>query len=110
MTYDEEINLIKYIIDENAMGDPIEIQVKRPVLASKLDYRNKDFYQAMANGLKPSITLGINKHEYDSEKEVEFEGKSYKVIDVFPVKTKDESEFESIALICEGLVNNNGTT
>ncbi|MDR7870310.1 MAG: phage head closure protein [Tissierellaceae bacterium] len=108
MTYDYEIKLIMKIPGENAMGDPIELDEKRVVLASILDYRNKDFYQAMANGLKPSITFAINRYEYDGEKELEHGGKHYKIVDVFPVKSnrwQDESEFESIALICEGLVN-----
>lgn len=106
MTYDYEIKLLKKVYGENAMGDPIETIEERTVLADKLDYRNKDFYQAMANGLKPSITFAINKYEYGDEQELKFEDKHYKIIDVFPVKAKNESEFESIALMCEGLVNN----
>lgn len=105
MTYDKEIKLIKYIGGENEIGDPIKVKEKRNVLASKLDYRNKDFYQAMANGLKPSITFAINKYEYKEEQELEHNNKLYKIIDVFPVKARDESEFEALALICEGVVN-----
>lgn len=109
MTYDCEIGLIKEVQGENEMGDPIVEKQERKVLASILDYRNKDFYQAMANGLKPSITFAINKYEYEEEKELSHEGKHYRIIDVYPVKNRrwqDESEFEAIALICEGLVNN----
>lgn len=108
MTYDYEVNLIKKTTGENAIGDPIEINEKRTVLASILDYRNKDFYQAMTNGLKPSITFAINKYEYDNEKELEHESKVYRIIDVHPVKqlkyAEDLSESEALALICEGLV------
>ena len=109
MTYDYEIKLISYEQGENAMGDPVEVPVKKSILASILDYRNKDFYQAMTNGLKPSITFAVNKFEYEGEKELEHEGKLYRIIDVYPVKSnrwQDESEFEAVALICEGLVNN----
>ncbi|CAK7002007.1 phage head closure protein [Tissierella sp.] len=109
MTYDDEIKLIKKVYRENSMGDPIEVLEKRTVPASKLDYRNKDFYQTMAKGLKPSITFAINQYEYQDEKELEYNDKQYRIIDVFPVKQRklehDLSEFESIALICEGLVN-----
>ena len=108
MTYDDEISLIKYIPGENEMGDPIETPVKRHILASILDFRNKDFYQAMANGLKPSITFAVNKYEYENEQKLEHDGKLFRIIDVYPVKNnryQDESEIEAIALICEGLVN-----
>lgn len=105
MTYDYELNLVKVTYGENNIGDAAKTLEKRPVYASKLDYKNKNFYQAAASGLKPEITFAINKYEYDDEEEVEFEGKAYKVIDVSPIKSKDESEFESIALLCSGLVN-----
>ena len=109
MSYDYEIQLLKKTYSENAMGDPVKTVVERTVSADKLDYRNKDFYQAMSSGLKPSITFAINKYEYEDEGHLKFNGNEYKIIDVFPIKAKDESEFESIALICEGLVNNAGT-
>lgn len=108
MTYDYEIELISEVPSENAMGDPIVIKEYRKVLVAILDYRNKDFYQAMASGLKPSITFAINKHEYDGEKELNHEGKEYRILDVYPVRNNrryDESEFEAVALICEGMVN-----
>lgn len=109
MTFDIEIKLIKKTTSENSMGDPIETSEKRAVLASELGYRNKEFDQAMASGLKPSKTFAINKYDYDDEKELEHEGRIYRIIDVYPVKQpmyrEILSEFESIALICEGLVN-----
>lgn len=108
MTYDEEVKLIKYTPGKNLMGDPLETPIKRSVLASILDFRNKDFYQAMANGLKPSITFAVNKYEYENEQTLEHNGKLFRIVDNYPVKNnryQDESEFEAIALICEGLVN-----
>ena len=105
MEFNEEIELISFTTIQNDMGDTIKVKSERKVLASKLDYRNKDFYQAMANGLKPSITFGINKFEYQDEKELMFEGKGYKIIDVAPIKEKYTNEFETVSLMCEGLVN-----
>lgn len=110
MTYDWEIFLIKNTYKDNEIGDSVKTPVKRDVLASILDYRNKDFYQAAVNGHKPSITFGINKYEYEEEQELEYDGRLYRIIDVYPIKVKNASEFESIALICSGLVNDNATT
>lgn len=105
MTFDDEIKLIKITYVKNSMGDMVPKEVERNVLASKLDYRSKDYYQAMAEGLKPSITFGINKFEYEEEKELSYEDAKYKIIDVTPIKAKYSNEFEAVALICEGLVN-----
>ena len=106
LTYDHELTLVGVTTyTTNAMGDSIPTPNKRVVLASLISYRNKEFDQAMANGLKPEKTFAINECEYDGEKEVEFDGKTYAVVDVSPVRTKNESEFEAIALICSGLVN-----
>lgn len=104
MTYDDEVNLIKLTTIVDAIGDIITIEIKRNVLVSVLNYRNKDYYEALAGGLKPSITFGINKYEYEDEKHLEYNGKKYKIIDITPIKAKDESEFESIGLICEGVL------
>lgn len=104
MTYDHEIILIgtETIVDE--IGDTVEIEVEKPVLAAILDYRSKDFYQALASGLKPSITFAVNKYEYENEKTLKHEGKPFRIIDVFPVKAKNESEYESLSLLCEAVV------
>lgn len=117
MTFDVEIRLIKNTVAENSMGDLITTKTKRTIWAAELTYRNRSFHQAMTDGHKPSITFGISKYEYDGEKELEYkwrttggenpteiEGAIYSIIDITPVKEKDMSEFETIALICEGLV------
>ena len=104
MTYDCEITLISYEIEKDDIGDTIEVEIKRPVLASKIDYRSKDYYQALQSGLKPSITFAINKHEYQNEKDIEFEGNKYRIIDVYPITEKHTNEFEGLALLCEGVI------
>lgn len=104
MTYDYEVFLIKASNDVNEGGDTIQTETERSVFADKLDYRSKEFFQAFTNGLKPSITFAVNKYEYDSERMLKYDGSKYKIIDVYPVKAKDESEFESLALLCEAVV------
>ena len=99
MLFKDVINLVSVTTGENDMGDMIEVETKRQVFADKLSYRNKAFYQAMANGLKPQITFGIKEVEYEEEQKLEYEGKTYRIIDVSPLKNED------VGLICEGLVN-----
>ena len=107
MTYDCEVILIKSDNSDNSVnegGDTIPAEEERSVPASKLTYRSKEFYQAFTNGLKPSITFAVNKYEYADERTLKFEDLRYKIIDVYPVDAKDESEFESLALLCEAVV------
>jgi SPP1 family predicted phage head-tail adaptor len=93
------INLISETTTENDIGDVISVPVKRQVFANKLSYRNKAFYQAQANGLKPQMTFEIKEIDYEDEQELEFNNKTYRVIDVSPLKN------ENVGLICEGVVN-----
>jgi SPP1 family predicted phage head-tail adaptor len=104
VTFDYEVFLIKASNDVNEGGDTIQTETERSVYADKLDYRSKEFFQAFTNGLKPSITFAVNKYEYSSERMLKYDGNKYKIIDVYPVKAKDESEFESLALLCEAVV------
>lgn len=104
MTYDYEIKLISVTTTTDETGDPVEKEVEKPVLAAILDYRNKDYYQALSSGLKPSVTFAINKYEYENEKTLKHDGDLYRIIDVFPVKANNSSEFEIVSLLCEAVV------
>jgi len=104
MTYDYEIDLISTTYQVDEIGDSVETETKRTVFAAVLTYRNKDYYEALSSGLKPSINFAINRHEYDGEETIEHEGKRYRILDVFPVNVRDESEFEAVSLLCEGVV------
>ena len=104
MTYDYEIKLIAVTYTTDEIGDSVELTTERDIYAGILDYRNRDYYQALSSGLRPSVTFAINKYEYNVEKKLKHDGKTYKIIDVFPINAKDESEFETIALICEAVV------
>lgn len=107
MTFDVEIKLIKYTKEPDEFGDNIEVPVERSVLASEVEYRSKAYYQAMANGLKPSKTFAINKYEYQNESYIKYNDDIYRIIDIYPIKAKNNSEFESLTLICERTVNKN---
>lgn len=104
LSHNYEIELIKvaYIIDD--IGDSVEEETITKVLAKELDYRTKDYYQALTSGLKPTITFSINKYDYSKEKMLRHEEELYRIIDVSPVKVQYENEFDNIALICEAVI------
>lgn len=102
--FNEQVELIKVTTTTDEIGDIVETEFTRQVLASKIDYRSKDYYQALTSGLKPSVTFGINKHEYDNERTLRNESRLYRILDVYPVSEKDRSEFEGLALLCEAVI------
>ena len=58
---------------------------------------NAEFYNAAQAGLHPSITFVLtNKADYNGERLIEWEGKSYNVI-----RTDWTAQRDSISLICE---------
>jgi|SRR5690625_968201 len=104
MAFDHELFLISLEDDENAIGDPIQVPVKRPVLCGRKSITRNEHYQAAAHGLRPEIVFVVNRHEYDGETEVEFEGRLYRVARTYmPDRSRDLADFENIELVCTGL-------
>lgn len=110
MTFDYELTLIDVVYAENDMGDIIPAESHIDVLCDVQSITRSEFYQADAQGLKPSIVFVLNKYDYSGQQRVEFEGKRYRVVRPYENrKYKDMSNFETIELVCEGVVND-GTT
>lgn len=106
MTFDYELILIGSEPGENEMGDPITIPTRKSILCDVQSVTRSEHYQAATHGLKPEIVFVVNKYDYEGEKQAEFEGKAYNVIRTYtPKKSKDISDFETLELVCEGLVN-----
>jgi SPP1 family predicted phage head-tail adaptor len=106
VTFDYELILIKMEAGENDLGDPITVRSERPVLCDVLSVGRNEHYQAAAHGLKPELVFVVSKWDYDGEKEVEFEGKKYNVLRTYqPKNAKGLGDFETMELVCEGVVN-----
>ena len=101
MLFREVINLISITEGTNELGDPIKIPVESPdIFADKQSIRQSEYYQAVAVGLKPEITLVIRTIDYNQAPMLKFNGKKYNIIRTF------EKDSEFIELICSGVVNN----
>ncbi len=106
MTFDYELILIKIEAGENDLGDPITIRTKKPILCDVISVGRSEHYQAAAHGLKPEIVFVVSRWDYEGEKEVEFEGENYTVLRTYErKKSKDLGDFETLELVCEGVVN-----
>ena len=99
MLWNDVIELVEETPGENGMGDPIVTKEYREVFANEKGIRQSEFYQAMANGLKPSLMYEISKFDYEGEKQIRVGGdKFYNIIRTYPTKN------EKLELVCEGLV------
>lgn len=110
MTFDYELILFDITHSENEMGDSIEVETPVHVLCDVQSVTRSEHYAAGASGLKPVIVFVINKYDYSGQKKVEFEEKKYSVLREYSTnKSKSIGDFETLELICEGVVNH-GTT
>ncbi|MFY0758733.1 phage head closure protein [Metabacillus dongyingensis] len=106
MTFDYELTLIKLIFSENDMGDSISTEEHSNILCDVVSVTRSEHYAAASHGMKPEIVFIVNQYDYNKQSMVEFEGNKYNVIrDYKQKKSKGIYDFETIELICSGIVN-----
>ncbi|MGD6832578.1 phage head closure protein [Sutcliffiella halmapala] len=106
-TFDDELTLIDITFGENALGDPIKVEKRKDILCDAQSIQRTEFYAAAAHGLKPEYTFIVNKYDYQRQSEVEFDGVRYRVIRSYQPKSyKGIEDFDSLELVCEGMINN----
>jgi len=92
------IELITATTTQNTIGDNIDTKTYSQRFANKKSVRQSEFYQAMNNGLKPSLMFEIRSIDYNNEESLRYNSKEYTII-----RTYDKGEV--IELTCEGLNN-----
>jgi SPP1 family predicted phage head-tail adaptor len=97
MLYRDVIDLITVTTTQNSIGDNIYTNTYSQKFANKKSVRQSEFYQAMNNGLKPSLLFEIRSIDYNNEESLRYNSKEYTII-----RTYDKGEITE--LICEGLV------
>lgn len=95
MTYDHELTLIGFTIEQDEIGQEIEKPTYTTVLCKLKSIGRSEFYSAAQTGLKPSMTFVIHGYEYEGQEKVKFEGKEYKVMRTYSI------DFEELELTCE---------
>lgn len=103
MTYDNELTLIQETINYDDIGNPVVNEIKVPILCGLKSIGRTEFYNAAANGLKPSYILVVHPYEYNNETYVEFSEdekpkQRYKVMKTYKVNT------EELELTCEKVI------
>ena len=83
-------------------GNEVQGDIETTVFVQPRGVYNAEFYNAAQAGLHPSITFVLtNKADYNGERIIEWEGKSYNVI-----RSDWDAQRDSISLICEERVHN----
>ena len=78
-------------------GNEVQGDIETTVFVQPRGVYNAEFYNAAQAGLHPSITFVLtNKADYNGERLIEWEGKSYNVI-----RTDWTAQRDKISLICE---------
>lgn len=79
----------------------VEVKTERVVFANKRSVSQSEFFSAGQNGLKPQYVFDIRLSEYNKEKELVYNSKTYTVYRTF-------EKGENIELYCEERVGNGG--
>jgi SPP1 family predicted phage head-tail adaptor len=77
------IELVGVTTTTNAIGDSVETETKTTVFANKMGISQSETYQAMSEGINPSVKFKIRKSDYNGQSRLEYNNKEYKVIRVY---------------------------
>lgn len=96
-TFDHEITLIGEKITYDDLMNPVVERLETRVLCDVESIGSNEFYDASAQGLKPSITFVVHDFEYNNEHIIVFGNNDYKVIRTYA----DDGETE---ITCERVI------
>jgi SPP1 family predicted phage head-tail adaptor len=79
ISLDDVCFLMTVTTTEDELGQPINTEVERQVFCSKLNVSRAEFFSAGQLDLKPQIVIVVDSDEYDLEKRVKYDNKTYTV-------------------------------
>lgn len=89
MQYTEILYLIDKTEIKDAIGNITATETERMIYAKKNKVGSKEFYNAVAVGMKPTAELQIKTSNYNGEEEVKYNGIRYAVIRTLPITQMD---------------------
>lgn len=105
MTFDNELTLISSTITYDDIGNPIESEIEVDILCGIKSIGRTEFYNAAANGLKPSYIFVVHPYEYNGETYVEF-SEDEKPKQRYKVMKTYKKNMEELELTCEKVAGN----
>lgn len=94
----DTITLIDETKTTNSIGDVINQRVETTIFANVKSIRQSEFYQAMAQGIRPEKMFEVRTHDYDNQPLIKHDETEMKVIRTY------QPGDEITELICQGVV------
>ncbi len=86
MTEEIQVELIeREPSGSDELGTPQYVESAVTIFAEVIGTKRNEFYQGLAAGLKPEITLNIWKFEYSGQKIIRIGDKRYQITHTYPV-------------------------
>lgn len=103
MEYLEELTLILVETEQDDIGNVTQKETTTDVLVRPNVVGTREFYNAMAVGIKPTAELQIRKVEYNGEQECVYHGSRYAIIRTIP---KGKYDLVLVIGVKQGVNNN----
>ena len=85
MFFRDVITLVATTDSTNSHGDYISAETTTDVFADKVSIRQSEFYQGMAQGIRPELAFRIRSVDYNEERLVTYNSKRYEVIRTYDI-------------------------
>lgn len=99
MTYDYELTLIQKDVEEDELGNQVEVENNINILCGISSIGRNEYYKAAAKGLKLEMTFTVHEFEYSGEDEVIYDKSRYRVVRTY------KKNNEEIELICKKVLS-----
>ncbi|SOC12828.1 SPP1 family predicted phage head-tail adaptor [Ureibacillus xyleni] len=98
--FKDVISLVNVTITKDDLLQEIEVKSNREVFANKKSIAQSEFFNAGQTGIKPEYQFVIRVSDYDNEKELIYNNKTYLIYRTY-------EKGENIELYCEVRVGGN---
>ena len=85
MFFRDVITLVGTTDSDNSIGDYISSETTTDVFADKVSVRQSEFYQGMAQGMRPELAFRIRSIDYSNQKLINYNSKRYEVIRTYDI-------------------------
>lgn len=89
MEYYEELRLINVTFSKDYMGQVQKTETYKDIMCQPSVVGSKEFYNALAAGIRPTAELRIKGINYNNEEECEYKGVRYSILRTLPKSKTD---------------------
>ena len=95
------IKLLEKTVSKSGTGfETRNTTAGREIIAEQGGVGRSEFYKAAAAGMPPAVTFTVSEADYQQERLIEYNGKTYKVLRSYPTPNR------KVELVCQGVEPN----